>query len=247
MARQVDHIRIAYQLQFDSSFHCGTGLTDGLVHRSVTKDRDSYLYIPGSTIKGVLRETCERIACVCGLTVRDPHDEKAARVAFNGDPDIVEYIFGSRYQEGSLFFDNACMTNEWKDFFNSPQQQKKYLHLQAETRTQTSIWRQTGTAKEGALYTSEFGIPGLTFLGEIRGCLEGYPDEFSGLPGSYSSLLLIAGLHGIECIGANRSSGAGRCQCSVRQFEVNGQGQNPRDYLDNIVDFEYYTLAREEG
>ena len=59
-----DFINIAYQIQFETPFHLGTGLRRGLLDRSVCRDVNGYLYIPGSTLKGVLREKCEQIARV---------------------------------------------------------------------------------------------------------------------------------------------------------------------------------------
>ena len=62
-----DFINIDYQIEFETPFHFGTGLHRNLLDRSVCRDANDYLYIPGSTLKGVFRERCEQIARLVGL------------------------------------------------------------------------------------------------------------------------------------------------------------------------------------
>jgi CRISPR/Cas system CSM-associated protein Csm3 (group 7 of RAMP superfamily) len=221
MRKQHFRVVLNYQLRFINAFHCGTGLSNGLIDRSVSKDKDGYLYVPGSTIKGVLRENCEIIARLFDIPARQPHDESDALKAYNkADIDIVESIFGSRFKESTLFFDNAYMIN--KEFFDSQTINQKYLFMQVENRTQTSISRKTGTAKEGALYSSEFGISGLSFSGSIYGTLEGFLNELSeeDLNSPYALFLLIAGINLTEKIGANRTNGMGRCKFLIENLLV---------------------------
>ncbi len=236
---QPDHICLTYLLKFQNPFHCGTGLTNGLIDRSVQKDKDGYLYVPGSTIKGVLRETCEYLARLFGIAVREPHDRISAMKTFFESPDIAERIFGSCYQESGIFFDNACMT--WES--------KEYRFMQTENRTRTRLSRLTGTVISGALYSSEFGISELEFEGKIHGWLEGISNPFSDdLPGSYPLYLLIAGLSMTSRIGANRSTGMGYCHFVIEELRVNDALQKePRNYLEKIDDFLLYNDAREEA
>ena len=234
------HICLTYRLKFQSPFHCGTGLTNGLIDRSVQKDKEGFLYVPGSTVKGVLRETCEYLARILipNADIRDPHDEENALESFFEESDIVECIFGSRYHESEIFFDNACMT--WES--------KEYRFMQTENRTQTRLSRLTGTVMSGALYSIEFGISGLEFEGKIRGWLEGISNPFSDdLPGSYPLYLLIAGLSMTDRIGANRSTGMGYCQFNIQELTVNANETNPFVYLEKIEDFTGYDDARKEA
>ena len=57
-----DAIRIDYTLAFQTPFHCGTGIRSGLIDRTIVRDSAGFLYVPGSTLKGVLREYCEQLA-----------------------------------------------------------------------------------------------------------------------------------------------------------------------------------------
>ena len=52
---RTDRIQIGYELEFSAPFHCGTGIRSGLIDRSATRDGGGYLYVPASTIKGVVR------------------------------------------------------------------------------------------------------------------------------------------------------------------------------------------------
>ncbi len=60
---QTDRLWIAYDLTFATPFHFGTGIRKGLVDRTLIRDDDDLLYVPGSTLKGVLRERCEQLTC----------------------------------------------------------------------------------------------------------------------------------------------------------------------------------------
>src|SRR5437588_7887342 len=59
---RVDRIQLLYDLTFQTPFHCGTGLRSGLVDRTIVRDAEGYLYVPGSTIKGALRMHCEGLS-----------------------------------------------------------------------------------------------------------------------------------------------------------------------------------------
>ena len=62
MSSRVDRVHLEYQLDFAMPFHFGTGMRAGLIDRAVLRDSKGYLYVPGSTIKGVVREHCEQLA-----------------------------------------------------------------------------------------------------------------------------------------------------------------------------------------
>lgn len=259
---QREFIEIEYEINFDSPFHFGTGLPNGLIDRGVARDAEGYLYIPGSTIKGVLRERCEQIAELFDLDdVSSPHDELAALANFN-KVSIVDRIFGNRFSPGEVYFDNATMSDKWQDFFrpgkesqndddqdNNQDEDKhddsKLMHLQTEARTQTSISRILGTVREGALFQSEFGVKELTFEGSIYGQLSGIPLAYGD--GLYSTVLLIMALCSCKRVGANKSTGMGKCSIKVTSLKINDKEKQTEDFLkyleDNLI---LYEDAREE-
>src|SRR5437667_12848868 len=102
-----DRISIEYDLTFATQFHCGTGIREGLIDRTVVRDSERYLYIPGSTFKGVLRERCEQLARfyapdeTARQFIDSPHNAEAA---LNGlgkhRPTMITRIFGSQNSHG---------------------------------------------------------------------------------------------------------------------------------------------------
>ena len=244
---QRDFISLDYHIKFETPFHFGTGLRQNLLDRSVSRDANNHLYIPGSTLKGVWRERCEQIAHLFNLRAVSPHDEQKAVAGFRDNIDIIDRVFGSRYKPGELYFDNATMIKDHRDFFDSAdsQQSKGYSHLQTEERTQTSISRLLGTVREQALFQSEFGIKKLCFEGRIYGYLEGFHIEENEW--SYSLLLLVAGICSNDRIGANKSTGMGKYDCDIQKIKVNDEIIEAEDLWASLSELEYYEIAQEDA
>lgn len=83
--------KIEYEITFHSDWHCGSGLAAGAdIDALVIKDKDGLPFVPGKTIKGLLRE--------------------AAEVLFEKE---MNDIFGKESEQMSaLFFSNAVMREE---------------------------------------------------------------------------------------------------------------------------------------
>ena len=249
-------IEIKYRLTFDAAFHLGTGLRKGLVHRAVVTDPDGYLIVPGSTIKGSLRDRCGQISHLFGFPPDDPHVSSVNEA--NPHSTLIQLIFGSRFQPGRLYFDDAKLIKEDQDLFEPTygdsrmrdRRRDEFRSWQTEKRTQVSIWRPTSTAATGRLYNSEYGIRGLRFEGQILGMLSGYP-TLSDPPRNYSLILLIMGLGGLERLGGNKSSGAGLLDCQILQVAVDGQTLDLASMLTDLQDMDYdlydLVVAEEKG
>src|SRR5712691_674181 len=101
MAERTDRIQISYDLLFETPFHCGTGIREGLIDRTIVTDNHGYLYVPATTFKGVLREHCEQFAHLYaeGHTLADrvssPHDKQAALYDLGGTITMITRVFGS--------------------------------------------------------------------------------------------------------------------------------------------------------
>ncbi|NJN68123.1 MAG: hypothetical protein HC884_16130 [Chloroflexaceae bacterium] len=257
-----DPLTLRYQLHFSSGFHCGTGLRQGLLHRSVARDAEGWLYVPGSTIKGIARDHATRIARFFALDVPAQHPLTAGLAPFATNCDVVTHIFGSAFRPGTLFFDDALMSKEEQDFFvadgddkdkdKDKERKKRFRAQQIETRTQVSMARATRTARRGMLFSSEYGIRELRFEGTIQGILTGIPttdDENT----SYSLVLLLAALRSIDRIGGSKSSGFGQAACTITALCLNRETFNDDAAASKIAaclnllpDLEYYHLAQEE-
>ena len=58
-------MNIHYKLEFFSYWHCGSGLSAGAdVDLLTIKDEDGFPFVPGKTIKGLLREASETLAAL---------------------------------------------------------------------------------------------------------------------------------------------------------------------------------------
>ena len=262
---QIDRIHIAYTLTFSTPFHCGTGLRVGLIDRTVVRDHEGYLYIPGSTIKGILREQCERLACLFQddadekkilQALTNPHNERMALLGRRRPPSMVTRIFGSQFIPGQLFFDDARQTDTQKRPYESgrqgaskeeaAQRKKAYQGLQTDIATQVRIDRPSRTAVGGALYTSEFGIRDQTFAGTITGWIECLPMTNLNEQPTYSLLLLLLSLHLLERIGSNKSAGKGQCTCTITELRTGKttpiQEEVWQSWFDHLENLSYYAL-----
>jgi CRISPR/Cas system CSM-associated protein Csm3 (group 7 of RAMP superfamily) len=261
MKPRADRVQIEYQLDFAMPFHFGTGMRVGLIDRAVLRDSNRYLYVPGSTIKGVVREHCEQLARFLGaedserLRIGSPHVTRDAQAALQGYGEkvpIITRIFGSQAYAGRLFFEDARQIEpefwDGKDIISEPEDKGKYSSLQVDVSTQVRLDRLTRTAVQHALYTSEFGIRDLQFKGCIRGVLECFPlplEQTARETPTYSLLLLLAGLLMVERMGANKSSGKGKCSFKITQLTIGdttydeGEWQSWMDQLESLAFYKY--------
>lgn len=245
-------IDLAYRLTFHAPFHCGTGREVGLLDRTVQRDSGGYLRVPGSTIKGTLREACERTLALIAARVSppqgdaapvlradSPHDGLAALRDLHPRRTVLARIFGSRACPGALYFDDAALSEEWRRWLESDavrDDPDRHRFWQVEERTQASITRLTGTARAGHLFNSEYGRPYLGFDGRIYGALEDgtWPDVAGGE--SVALALLLASLRRVDRIGGGRSTGFGRCTCTVTALSIDGRpGIDPTVYLRHLT------------
>jgi CRISPR/Cas system CSM-associated protein Csm3 (group 7 of RAMP superfamily) len=259
---RIDRIQISYTLEFSAPFHCGTGVRSGLIDRSVMRDGEGYLYVPGSTIKGVVRELCEQLARFyedsddkMRTRIASPHDKANALKDLGAKPTLVTRIFGSQICPGRLFFNDTQQQDKQQyDTLNEP---KRYQNLQTDLYTQVRLNRLTRTAVRGALYTSEVGVRKMVFQGSIVGSLECFPisteiDEvFSGKDDepTYSLLALLAGLYMIEHLGGNKSTGKGECRCTITQLKINNTTITPEqwdNWLQHLNVLSFYSLVLQE-
>lgn len=255
----IDRIRIEYTLAFATPFHFGTGIREGLIDRTIVRDDGGYLYVPGSTIKGVLRERCEQLARLYEPQqleqgedgrgrqfVHSPHDGQAALLGLgHGKPTMVTRIFGSQNAPGRLFFDDARQAGDVLEEYDSPRGEEeeeeskgRYKSLQVSISTQVRLDRPTRTAVRGALYTSEFGTNDIAFRGTIQGWLEcsAIDPAIADLgqqqhPGAAPSYSLLLLLAGLRILERlGGNKSTGKGYC---ECTITGVGINEHTYGDN--------------
>jgi CRISPR/Cas system CSM-associated protein Csm3 (group 7 of RAMP superfamily) len=195
-------IELPVTVHVESPLHVGTGYARGLVDRTVTRDSEGNVYLPGSSFKGRLRDACERLACHYGVSVCGaPRPGEMCRA---WEPCLVCRIFGSPGQESGLIIDDGRLTGGWVDTIERG-------FGQLGTRTQVQLSRRRGVATEGRLFTSEFAAEELSFGLGITGHLD--LTLVLDQPGRYYEIiLLLGGLKLVRTLGGGNSRGIGRCR-----------------------------------
>ena len=134
-----------YKLTFLDYWHLGSGLSAGAkVDSSVVKDADGIAYVPGKTLKGLLREMAELV-----------------------DITFVSTCFGEEEtQQGECYFSNATLEPSVHGYIRENHLQENLY----DTLSSTKI-TENGIAENGSLREIEVVVP-LVFYGEITYCKE---------------------------------------------------------------------------
>jgi CRISPR/Cas system CSM-associated protein Csm3 (group 7 of RAMP superfamily) len=188
---------LSYQIEFFSYWHASSGLTGGTyADLLVNRSREGLPYIPGRTLKGLLREAAETI---CAL---QPELISKAFVSsvFGQAPDDKDLEEERPTQEAAAFFTNAYLS---RHLSQEIVKQKDQAYLFA-VLASTAIDGKKGVAKNGTLRQLEVSVP-LTLYAAI----EQFPEE----PG-YPEMMQHC-MNWIKRMGLNRSRGLGRCQFSL--------------------------------
>lgn len=183
-------MNIRYKIEFHTDWHCGSGLAAGAdMDALVVKDKNNLPFIPGKTIKGLLREAVEEIRGFQG----------------RGCDDIFVDTFGyfendkSEMKRGQAFFSNAEL---------SEQEQKaivanKVARFMYRSIASTAI-DENGIAKEHSLRKMEVVVP-CTLYGNISDIPEAFEEEMK------------SALKYIKRLGQNRNRGLGRCTITIEE------------------------------
>ncbi len=178
---------IKYKIEFHSDWHCGSGLAAGAdVDALVIKDKNNMPYVPGKTIKGLVREAIEEIR----------------HLQSNNDVSDIDVAFGffkdkEKMGRGNLFFTNAELPVEEYHAIVS----NKASHFLFRSISNTAIGN-NGIAKDNSLRKTQVVVP-CTLHGEILNI----PDTL------VSELETSFGF--IKRLGQMRNRGYGRCTISV--------------------------------
>ena len=182
---------IKYKIEMLSDWHVGSGLDSGADADSVVlKDDNNLPYIPGKTIKGLLKDSL--------LDIADLSHQKGIKLHidtfFGEEIKSKEKVIGTK--AGNLFFSNAELNEaEQKDIFENNLADQLYKNIAS-----TSI-DEKGIAKRSSLRTMEVCIP-VTLEGEIEG-------------NEIDSVLFEKAFKWTRHLGVNRNRGLGRCNFSI--------------------------------
>lgn len=182
--------KIIYEVEFLSDWHCGSGLSAGAdLDALCIKDVNGLPFIPGKTLKGLLREASELIFGENLEFTEKSFGKENTSSDNESQNDLCES------SQGACYFSNAELSENIQNILNNDIQKKACLYRKVSS---TAI-EETGTAKEHSLRKMEVVIP-LTLYAEI-----------SDIPSiEYRDKLLLC-LKYIKAIGINRNRGLGRC------------------------------------
>jgi len=180
---------LQYKIDFTSFWHTGSGLSSGTDSDLVViKEKNGLPFIPGKTLKGLLREAAEIIH------------------SYNSDivtKEFIKTVFGERSEEGVsanpdkavCFFTDAYFSEDIKQYLNNNEEQKTMLYKNiASTKINSA-----GQAVDHSLRQMQVSIP-----------LELYA-EVIDLPNEYKSQLENC-FAWVKKMGLNRTRGLGRCK-----------------------------------
>lgn len=178
---------VKYQIDFFSYWHCGSGLSAGAdVDELVVKDWRGLPFVPGRTVKGLLRDACDDVCRYGGMA---GPDVRRVFGFFADDPDEAV--------RGCAFFSDAEIPGDEADAIVSERLADGLYRSVASTAIGTD-----GVALDASLRKVQVVVPC-----RLVGSVAGVPDGF------VEGLGLAMGL--VKRLGLGRCCGLGRCRMSV--------------------------------
>jgi len=162
--------------------------------------------IPGSTVKGKVRDQCERIVRSIGTNRRACESPLPSRMCPPGQPpcDICEFFGGPAVSSRLFFSDAAC------------QIAKEARPFSTKVQTGVSLSRRRRVAEHERLFFQERAAEGLTYEGVIDAHLDpGLADR--------QLALIVVGLERLVAIGGGKSRGGGWSRITVREVRKETQ------------------------
>ena len=181
---------IKYKIQFHTDWHCGSGLAAGAdVDALVVKDENGLPFIPGKTIKGLVREAVEEIR---------GFDKKEIDDLFIKTFGYFENDKKEMYR-GETFFTNATLSKEETEAIIS----NGAARFMYRSISSTAI-KEDGIAKENSLRKIQVTVPCI-----LTGEIHDIPDE--------SENEITNALMYIKRLGQGRNRGLGRCTITITE------------------------------
>jgi CRISPR-associated protein Csx10 len=183
-----------------SDMHVGSGAAAGTLDATVARDADGLPAIPATTLRGVLRDSAERIADA--LDVRHGGSTwRAVAVALFGSQPALGASGPAGPSAGALTLRGARIRDELR----SALADATVLPLLTGPRSQVRIERASGTAAEDQLRTIEVVRPGLLLAADAR-----IDDALLG-PAADAAVALLTVAAGMTTrVGGGRRRGLGR-------------------------------------
>lgn len=183
---------ITYKIEFKSFWHAGSGLSGGTFSDAlVMKDPNGLPFIPGKTIKGLLRDAAVQMHAFDAQII----SEEFINTVFGNVPDAATNHVTT---PASSFVTDAYLSRFLIEELEHSESLKSGL-FQVLTATQIDS---NGISKDASLRQIEVSIP-LTLFGKILHIDECYVAEMNHC------------FQWVKRLGLNRSRGLGRCEFSI--------------------------------
>jgi len=205
------HIKIAFQSDF--MVCTGYGLA-GIIDNTVVKTENRMPYIPGTTIKGNIRRSCEEIALMLGMSIPKKDDP------LNDSKLEIAKIFGTPFMPAGITFESAYPNNVYSlDYFAG-----RFVNIEKHNQ----IDLKTGTALENHFFAHETSTKELEFEFSINPSLGS--DTFLS---DKEKTLLVAGILFTDRIGGKKSRGRGKCKLLIKNNKW--ESKTTEEWIDQIT------------
>jgi len=206
---------IRYRVNFRSDYHIGSGLgITGMADDLIVKDSNQGLPLPGTTLKGLIKDATEDVVDALGIR----HKMCDGTVANGGrlcgvnrdETCLMCLLFENRGSHKPFRFQSARRRDVLADLLDD---ERMSPVVQGSTRYESHnrIERRTGTAASGALFSYELGGRNQPFSSSVaqRYCFSSGDQEKDALA------LLVAGMRFVSRLGGGRRRGKGRCRLQI--------------------------------
>lgn len=189
---------ITYKITFHSEWHCGSGLTSGSdLDALVVKDAEGFPFIPGKTIKGLMKEAAVEMISVKGENIKESTFITELFGYFDEKPAEKSEI----HTKGKAFFSNAALNAELRNETKEAGLTDFFFRDVASTAIGDN-----GIAKQHSLRRMETVIP-CELVGTIFDVDEKYKSDLKKC------------LKYVKRLGQNRNRGLGRCTLKVVEIK----------------------------
>ncbi len=215
----VKQVELDFTLTMHANFHIGSGAgMAGMADRVVLRMANKELVISASTVKVRTRYHCEQLARALDIGICGGRATHAELCKDKGPPCLICRLFGSEWRPSTLRFADACLVEALRHLVREQHPSSTGFDYQVVSHTRTRLNRLLRRVEEGALFTFEEGVKGLTFAGRIAGTLLCVETTVADIP--LEVLALVAALRLVDRVGGKKTIGLGACTITVDNLIV---------------------------